>query len=114
MEIFYPIKIYFIGLSTVMLHRKLYKKNNVSETSNPRGFFALWLKISREGYKLRHIKKSLSSWRKVGGSLSSSISRKLIDAFLLYYIYQNKNFVYSIYSVLVLSFYKLKKRDILN
>ena len=98
----------FIGLSTVMLHRKLYKKIMFPKLQTQEDF-ALWLKISREGYKLRHIKKSLSSWRKVGGSLSSSISRKLIDAFLLYYIYQNKNFVYSIYSVLVLSFYKLKK-----
>ena len=102
------IKSNFIGLSTVMIHRSLYKKIMFPKLQTQEDF-ALWLKISREGHKLRHIKKSLSCWRKSEGSLSSSISRRLIDAFLLYYIYLNKNFVYSIYSVLVLSFYKLKK-----
>ncbi len=102
------LKSNFIGLSTVMIHKKLYRKIMFPKLQTQEDF-ALWLKISREGHKLSHIKKSLSSWRKVKGSLSSSIFRKLIDAFLLYYIYQNKNFMYSIYSVLVLSFYKLKK-----
>ena len=98
----------FIGLSTVMIHRKLYKKIMFPKLKTQEDL-ALWLRISKRGYILKHIKKSLSSWRKVDGSLSSNIFRKMIDAFLLYYIYQNKNFVYSIYSVLILSFNKLKK-----
>ena len=98
----------FIGLSTVMIHRKLYKKLMFPKLKTQEDL-ALWLKISKKGYKLKHIKKSLSFWRKVDGSLSSNIFRKVIDAFLLYYIYQNKNFVNSIFSVLVLSFNKLKK-----
>lgn len=98
----------FIGLSTVMVHKKLYKKISFPILKTQEDL-ALWLKISKEGYKLKHIKKILSYWRSTPNSLSSNITRKLIDAFNLYYIYENKNFVISIYSVLVLSFNKLKK-----
>lgn len=98
----------FIGLSTVMIHKKLYRKISFPILKTQEDF-ALWLQISKNGYKMKHIKKTLSSWRKLPNSLSSNISRKLIDAFKLYYIFENKNFVFSIYSVLVLSFNKLKK-----
>ena len=98
----------FIGLSTVMIHQKLYKRISFPILKTQEDF-GLWLKIAKDGYKLYHIKKILSYWRSSPNSLSSNISRKLIDAFNLYYIYENKNFVFSIYSVLVLSFNKLKK-----
>ena len=98
----------FIGLSTVMIHQKLYKRISfpILKTQEDLG---LWLKIAKDGYKLYHIKKILSYWRNSPNSLSSNVIRKLIDAFNLYYIYENKNFVFSIYSVLVLSLNKLKK-----
>ena len=98
----------FVGLSTVMIHRKLYKQIKFPHLQTQEDF-ALWLQIAKKGYELKHIKKVLSYWRKTSNSLSSNISRKLIDAFKLYYIYENKNFVFSIYSVLVLSFNKIKR-----
>ena len=98
----------FIGLSTVMIHQKLYKRISFPILKTQEDF-GLWLKIAKDGYKLYHIKKILSYWRDSPNSLSSNVIRKLIDAFNLYYIYENKNFVFSIYSVLVLSLNKLKK-----
>ena len=98
----------FIGLSTVMIHKKLYKKFFFPDLKTQEDF-ALWLEIAKYGYELKHIKKTLTLWRKSSNSLSSNIFRKLIDAFKLYNFYQNKNFVFSIYSVLVLSINKLKK-----
>ena len=98
----------FIGLSTVMIHQKLYKRISFPILKTQEDF-GLWLKIAKDGYKLYHIKKILSYWRDSPNSLSSNVIRKLVDAFNLYYIYENKNFVFSIYSVLVLSLNKLKK-----
>ena len=71
--------------------------------------YALWLKLSRMGYKLSHIKKSLVLWRKTKNSLSSNLFNKLSNAFKIYYYLENCNLIFSIYCVLVLSYNKLKK-----
>ena len=52
---------------------------------------------------------SLSAWRKTKKSLSSNTFQKVKDAFKLFYIYENKNFILSIFSVLVLSYNKILK-----
>ena len=71
--------------------------------------FALWLNLIRTGIKLNHIKKTLSFWRKTNDSLSSNILYKLRDAFKLFYNYENKNLINSIFSVLILSYNKIVK-----
>ena len=71
--------------------------------------FALWLNLLRKGYRLRHLKNILSYWRKTKNSLSSKKFQKIRDAFKLFYEFENKNFIFSIYSVLVLSYNKLLK-----
>ena len=63
----------------------------------------------REGEKLYHFNKILTCWRKSENSLSSNIFDKVRDAFKLYYKYENKNLLLSIYSVILLSFNKLIK-----
>ena len=98
----------FIGLSTVMINKKIFSKINFP-ILNTQEDFALWLKLARQGIELKHFKNSLSFWRKTKNSLSSNIIRKFNDAFKLYYFYEKKNFIFSIYSVLVLSYNKLIK-----
>ena len=98
----------FIGLSTVMINKKIFSKINFPFLSTQEDF-ALWLKLTRLGVELKHFKKSLSFWRKTKNSLSSNIIRKFNDAFKLYYFYEKKNFIFSIFSVLVLSYNKLIK-----
>ena len=71
--------------------------------------FALWLKLLRQGVKLNTINKVLSSWRKTQNSLSSNTFQKLIDAFRLFYVYENKNFILSIFGVIIISYNKILK-----
>jgi len=96
-----------IGLSTVLIKSKILKKNNFPNL-NTQEDFALWLKLLRLNYKFYPLKKDLSYWRNVRNSLSSNTIQKIIDAFVLFYRYENMNFLFSIFSVLVLSFNKIK------
>ena len=98
----------FIGLSTVMLHKKILKRI-VFPNLKTQEDLGLWLKLCRQGIKLNHLNKPLTLWRKTSNSLSSNTFRKLRDAFLLFYIYENKNFINSIYSVITLSYNKILK-----
>ncbi len=98
----------FIGLNTVMIHKKLISKIFFPNLKTQEDY-ALWLKLARKGFKLRHLNQKLSFWRKSKKSLSTNIFQKIVDAFKLYYIYEKKNFILSIYSVIVLSYNKLIK-----
>ncbi len=98
----------FIGLNTVMIHKKLISKISFPSLKTQEDF-ALWLKLARNGFKLKHLKQSLSFWRKSKKSLSTNTFQKISDAFKLYYFYEKKNFIFSIYSVLVLSYNKFIK-----
>ena len=98
----------FIGLSTVMVKKKIFKDIKFPNLKTQEDF-ALWLKLIRKGHKLMHINKVLSCWRKSKNSLSSNKFQKLKDAFKLFNKYENKNFIFSIYSVLVLTYNKLNK-----
>ena len=97
-----------IGLSTVMFSRKIIKDINFPNLKTQEDF-ALWLCLLKKGHKLSHINDLLSSWRKSNDSLSSNNLQKIVDAFKLYYIHQNKNLLLSIYSVIVLGYNKLFK-----
>lgn len=97
-----------IGLSTVMAHKKLLPKLKFPNL-NTQEDFAVWLKLSRNGEKLSHIQQTLSNWRKTKNSLSSNLFKKLKDAFKLYYIYEKKNFILSVFSVVILSYKKIVK-----
>ena len=98
----------FIGLNTGMIDNKIFPKICFPNLATQEDF-ALWLKLARQGVKLKHLNKTLSFWRKTNDSLSSNTTRKLLDAFRLYYVYEKKNFIFSVYSVLVLSYNKLIK-----
>ena len=95
-----------IGLSTVMIQNKLFNQLKFPNLKTQEDF-ALWLKLLRKGYKFFPIKKVLSSWRITENSLSSNKFQKLIDAFKLFYVYENKNLIYSVYGVIVLTYNKI-------
>lgn len=97
-----------IGLSTVVINKKKIKKPRFPFLKTQEDF-ALWLQLLRKGHRLKHFKPCLTNWRKTQGSLSSNIFQKIIDAFRLYYFYEKKNFAFSIYSVIVLSYNKFIK-----
>ena len=98
-----------IGLSTVMINKKLKPKLKFPQLQTQEDY-GLWLKLAKNGVILKHLSQSLSSWRITQGSLSSNIFLKLRDAFKIYYYYEKKNFMFAIYSVIILSFNKLIKK----
>ena len=46
-------------------------------------------------------------WRKDRNSLSSNTIQKIFDALKLFYKYENKNLILSLYSVIILSINKI-------
>ena len=103
-----------IGLSTVIIKKKLLRKNLFCKLQTKEDFY-LWLQIIKEEKKILSVNKYLSCWRYLDNSLSSSISQRLLDAFRLYYTYEKNNFFRSIYYVLRLSYYAfIKKINIYN
>ena len=97
-----------VGLSTVMIKKKLLK-NNFFPTLKTKEDYVLWLKLTKKKYTFYPIKKPLTSWRSLNNSLSSSTIQKLIDGYNVYRIYMKQSFVQSIISLFILSINFLKK-----
>ena len=98
-----------IGLSTVILEKRLIKDKIKFPNLKTKEDFVLWLKITSKGTVIHAIDKNLTKWRKAPKSLSSSVVRKLIDGYMVYRKYLKYNVFKSIYFLIVLSFNFLKK-----
>jgi len=98
-----------IGLSTVIVNRKLLNKikfNNFRTKED----YSLWLNLSKKNVSIFGITKKLTKWRKVKNSLSSSIIQKLLDAFKIYYYLEKKGFFTSLFFVFRLSLCSIKNK----
>ena len=100
-----------IGLSTVVINKKLLNKKFTFPDLKTKEDFVLWLKLVKSGIKIKSIKKKLVKWRKVDNSLSSSIVQKLFDGFTVYNTYMKFNYFKSFYYLFLLSINYLKKRN---
>ena len=98
-----------IGLSSVILKRNLLSNMKFPDLKTKEDF-VLWLSLAKKSVNLVGFDKPLMFWRRVPDSLSSSTLQKLRDAFKVYYVYEEKNFFYSIFCVIRLSFYALFKK----
>ena len=98
-----------IGLSTVMLNKKILKKDLLFPDLKTKEDYVLWLKLAKKGIIFYPIQKNLTKWRRTKSSLSSSIIQKLKDGYSVYYKYEKNNFFVSIYKLFTLSFNFLKK-----
>ncbi len=100
-----------IGLSTVMLNKKLIKRNKILFPNlKTKEDFVFWLKITNiYKCKIYPLNQNLTSWNKTNNSLSSDTFQKIFDGFRVYYIYCKFNFIKSIYFTLILSFNFLNK-----
>ena len=99
-----------IGLSTVVIERKVFKINLKFPNIKTKEDFVLWLKMINNKVNIIALDENLLSWRRVNQSLSNSIFRKLIDGFKVYYIYMGYNFLISFYYLICLSINYLRKR----
>lgn len=98
-----------IGLSTVILSKKISKLNLKFPSLKTKEDFVLWLNILKLKIPITSLNETLTSWRKLDNSLSTSIIQKLLDAFKVYNRYMKFNIIKSLYYVLCLSLNYLKK-----
>ena len=97
-----------IGLSTVILKKKILKKNFFVNLKTKEDY-VLWLRLAKKGHKFYGINKYFTRWMSLNNSLSSSTLQKLIDGYRVYRIYLNKTVILSLYHLFILSFNFLKK-----
>jgi teichuronic acid biosynthesis glycosyltransferase TuaG len=98
-----------IGLSTVMLKKKLLKKTKFPKIKTKEDYI-LWLKLSKKNIKMMGLDQTLVLWRKLDNSLSSSVFQRVKDAFYVYNTFLNFNFTKSTYHIFLMSFNFLRKR----
>ena len=98
-----------IGLSTVMMKKKLISKFCKFPNLKTKEDFTLWLLILKKNITIGALDKSLTTWRKLDYSLSSSIPQKLRDGFILYNKYMRFDIFKSLYYLIILSVNSLKK-----
>ena len=98
-----------IGLSTVMLKKKIITKTCKFPNLKTKEDFVLWLLILKKNIKIGSLEKNLTKWRKLDDSLSSSVSQKLKDGYTLYNDYMKYNFLKSLWYLLLLSINSLRK-----
>ena len=100
-----------IGLSTVIIEKKVIKKTN---TKFPqlvtKEDFVFWLTLLKKNYKFYAYDSNLTNWTDSKNSLSSSTIQKLIDGFKVYNNHMKFNIVKSLYYLICLSLNYLKKK----
>ena len=99
-----------IGLSSVVVSKKLINKKNKFCKLRTKEDYFLWLQIIKEIKLIYGLNKYLVSWRYNKGSLSDSLKQKLLDAFRLYHFYEKYNILISFFYVIRLSYYAFKKK----
>ena len=99
-----------IGLSTVLLRKKILNKNLKFPKLQTKEDFVLWLKLLKKKIKIYGLKENLVSWRKSENALSSSFFQKILDGFRVYNKYMNFNLIKSIYYLFLLSLNYMVKR----
>jgi teichuronic acid biosynthesis glycosyltransferase TuaG len=98
-----------IGLSTVIISKKIKELNLQFPNLKTKEDFVLWLSILKKNIPIIAFNKNLSYWRKLDNSLSTSVLQKLLDAYKVYNEYMNFNIIKSLYYVWCLSINFLKK-----
>jgi teichuronic acid biosynthesis glycosyltransferase TuaG len=98
-----------IGLSTVILSKKIITNKIKFANINTKEDYVLWLKITLNDNIIFALKNNLTKWRKLNDSLSTSKIQKLYDGYLVYRKYMNFSLVKSFIHLILLSFnYALK------
>ena len=100
-----------IGLSTVIIERKVIVKTNAKFPKLvTKEDFVFWLILLNKNYKFYAYDRSLTNWTDSKNSLSSSTIQKLFDGFKVYNNYMHFNIIKSLYYLICLSLNYLKKK----
>ncbi len=99
-----------IGLSTVILNKKIITDKIKFANTSTKEDYILWLKITLNNKKIFALKNNLTKWRKLDDSLSTSKIQKFYDGYLVYRKYMNFSIIKSFIFLMLLSFnYVLKE-----
>ena len=99
-----------IGLSTVVMKKKIFTNKIKFADTNTKEDYVLWLKITSNNNTIFALKNHLTKWRKLNNSLSASKIQKLYDGYLVYRKHMNFGMLKSFICLLSLSFnYVLKE-----
>jgi len=96
-----------IGLSTVLMDKKLIDEEIKFANLKTKEDYVLWLGLSKRGININLVDSQLSSWRKLDNSLSSSVIQKIIDGFFVYYRFMKFSFIKSLFCLIRLSVYSV-------
>jgi teichuronic acid biosynthesis glycosyltransferase TuaG len=99
-----------IGLSTIVIKKKVISNKFFFPNLKTKEDYVLWLTLAKKKFIFYGIKKYLVNWRKLDNSLSSSNFQKIIDGYRVYYSFMNYNFLKSFVYLLRLSIKFLIKR----
>ncbi len=97
-----------IGLSTVLIKSDLIKRHLFKNISTKEDYVC-WLEVVKEIKELIGDQEVVMKYRSKKGSLSSNFFIKFLNAFKVYFIFEKKNFFYSLYSTFILSIKWLEK-----
>tara|TARA_B110000238_G_C15970736_1_gene371635 strand:- start:94 stop:813 length:720 start_codon:yes stop_codon:yes gene_type:complete len=93
-----------IGLSTVMIKKDIFKKDNYQFASlKTKEDYVFWLKLARDKIIMNGLDLNLTSWRKSKDSLSSSAVQKILDGYSVYRVYLKYGILKSLYCLVILS-----------
>ena len=98
-----------IGLSTVIVDKKIIDNSLKFPNLVTKEDYVLWLKILKKGYKIGYVEKNLTYWRNLDSSLSSSVIQKLKDGFIVYNHFMKFNLLKSLIYLFCLSINSLRK-----
>ena len=92
-----------IGLSTIILDKRLIKNNIKFASIKTKEDYVLWLQITLSEKKIYALLNNLTKWRKLDNSLSSSTFQKIKDGYLVYRKYMKFSQLKSIFYLGLLS-----------
>ena len=98
-----------IGLSSVVVKKKILTKGCLFANLKTKEDFVLWLRILKKNIKIGGLQKNLMCWRKLDNSLSSSVLQKIKDGYFVYNKFMKFNFFKSLYFLFLLSLNSLFK-----
>jgi len=98
-----------IGLSTVVIKKKILEKTDLFSNFKTKEDYYLWLRLAKLGYIFYFLDNIHTQWRITKNSLSGSTFQKLLDAYKVYLKYE-KNYVISFFRTIILSLNFIKKK----
>ena len=98
-----------IGLSTVMIRKKIIDENLFPNLRTQEDF-AAWLKITKKNYLSYNLRENLVTWNYTTNSLSSNFFQKILDAFRVYRNYEKLSLIKSLYLLVILSINSLNRK----